>query len=309
MEARDSSRAVELAYDLVERVQARARFAGTGAVTPLGEAYVAGERGGLPLIAPARGAQVLSLAAERQLYVVGSSVRNGEAPYLAEPVRSTIDEALEIASALNHGPLAPAIAGGWAALESLLNEGRDPEERKVMAAIRAAALVTCSWPRAEFTALSYRIREDPGDDLPQRLAACGSNRERAVLVAAELEKRDALPIVRSWRTANDLAAVFRMHELLSDRRAVLNRVHWCMEVSFRRLYRCRNIVLHGGSTGGVALDATLRVTAPLVGAALDRLVHAHLVTGVAPLTLAARAETALRMIGDEVGRDLCDLIE
>ncbi|GAA3441646.1 integrase [Planomonospora venezuelensis] len=305
VKVRDSARAVEVASDLVERMQARARFAASGPMSPLGDAYVTGEAKPVPLLLPARGAQVLSLAAERQLYVVGAEVQHS-----GEQTGSAVDDALEIASALNHGPLAPALAGGWAALESLLTEARDPDEReKVVAAARAAALVACSWPRAELTALSYRIREVTGDDLTGRLAACGSNRERAAVVSAELRGRGALPLLRSWRTGSDVASVLRMRELFADEQRVLERVRFYVEVSLRRMYRCRNIVLHGGSTGGVALPAALRVTAPLVGAALDRLTHAHLVTKVRPVALASRAETALRMVGDDLGPDLCDLLE
>ncbi|GIH68022.1 hypothetical protein [Sphaerimonospora thailandensis] len=305
VEARDAERAVEIASDLVERLQARARFVASGAVAPLGDAYIPTEGRAFPLHVPARGAQVLSLAAERQLYAIGQELQR-----FGEQTRSTVDEALEIASALNQGPLAPAIAGGWTALESLLTEARDPDEReKVVAATRAAALVACSWPRAELTALSYRIRQVPGGSLTEKLAACGSNRERSTLIATELEHQGGLPLIRSWRTANDVASVFRMRELLSDRRRVLERVRGYLEISLRRLYRCRNIVLHGGSTGGVALPATLRVTAPLVGAALDRIAHAHLVAGVPPLALASRAETALRMVDDDLGPGLCDLID
>ncbi|WP_345433939.1 hypothetical protein [Actinoallomurus vinaceus] len=304
IEARDAERAVEIAYDLVERLQARARFAATGTgVVPLGEVLIEDER--VPLSRPGRRAQVLSLAAERRLYSIAQDVQR-----FAEQARSPIDDALEIASGLNDGPLAPAVAGGWAALESLLTEARDPDEReKVVAASRAAALVTCSWPRAELTALSYRVREATGTDLTQRLSACETNRERAALIADEIQVHGYLPLDRSWRTPSDTAAVVRMKELLANRRQVLGRVRFYVEVSLRRLYRSRNIVLHGGSIGGVALTATLRVTAPLVGAALDRITHAHIVDGTHPLILAAKAESALNLIDDELAPGLCDLIE
>ncbi|MGP3959116.1 hypothetical protein ACTWPT_24200 [Nonomuraea sp. 3N208] len=305
VEARDAERALEIVSDLVERLQARARFASTGSVTPFDTAVVRNQGGAMPLRMPARGARVLSLAAERQLYVVGA-----EPQRLADRRRSAVDEALEIASALNHGPVAPAIAGGWSALESLLTEARDPDEReRVVAASRAAALVTCSWPRAELTALSYRIRRTGDGDLAERLEQCASNRERAILIATELAQGRSLPLERSWRRRSDIAAVARMRALLADPVPVLARVRRYVEISLRRLYRSRNIVLHGGSTGGVALQAALRVTAPLVGAALDRLTHADLVAGVPPLVLASRAEIALRMVGDEMGPGLCDLIE
>ncbi|MEW9548233.1 integrase [Nonomuraea sp. NPDC050783] len=305
VEARDPERALEIVSDVVERLQARARFTATGLVTPFDTAVVLNQSRSMPLRMPARGARVLSLAAERQLYVVGA-----EPQRLGDRRRSAVDDALELASALNHGPLAPAVAGGWSALESLLTEARDPDEReRVIAASRAAALVACSWPRAELTALSHRIRHVHGHDLAERLDRCASNRERAVLIAAELAEGRSLPLERSWRRRSDIAAITRMRALLADPAPVLGRVRRYVEVSLRRLYRSRNIVLHGGSTGGIALQPALRVTAPLVGAALDRLAHADLVTGVPPLALASRAETALRMVGDTMGPSLCDLIE
>jgi hypothetical protein len=305
VEARDAERALEIVSDVVERLQARARFSGSGAVTPFDRAVVLNRGSTMPLRMPAREARVLSLAAERQLYVVGV-----EPQHLSDRRRSAVDEALEIASALNHGPLAPAIAGAWSALESLLTEARDPDEReRVVAAARAAALVDCSWPRAELTTLSHRIRRTGTGDLAERLDRCASNRERASMIATELELGHPLPLERSWRRGSDVATVTRMRALLADRAQVLGRVRRYVEISLRRLYRSRNIILHGGSTGGVALQATLRVTPPLVGAALDRLAHADLVAGVPPLVLASRAELALRMVGDELGPGLCDLIE
>jgi hypothetical protein len=67
--------------------------------------------------------------------------------------------------------------------------------------------------------------------------------------------------------------------------------------------------LYGGSTVGVELPATLRVTAPLLGAALDRVTHAYLVGGTSPLSLAARADVALKLVGDDLGPHGCDLLE
>jgi hypothetical protein len=306
IEARDPERAVEIAYDLVERLQARARF-GTigGSVVPLGQVIVDGLDKPMALKMPPRGAYVLSLAAEKRLYTVGQKMQR-----FGAQDRSPIDDALEIASALNEGPLAAALAGGWAALESMLTEARDPDEReKVVAAARAAALVACSWLRAELTALSYQVRDTAGGNLTARLAASGSNQERAALITAELRSHRSIPLTRSWRTGSDLASIQRMRELLDEPRHVLGRVRGYIEVSLRRLYRCRNIILHGGSIGGVALPATLRVTAPLVGAALDRITHAHLVDKTPPLMLAAKADTALQLVGDDLGPDLVDLID
>ena len=86
-------------------------------------------------------------------------------------------------------------------------------------------------------------------------------------------------------------------------------VRAAVEGSLRRLYRQRNIVLHGGSTESVALDAALRTAAPLVGAGLDRVAHAYLADGITPLALAATAETSLALAGAQDAPPVTDLLE
>jgi len=86
-------------------------------------------------------------------------------------------------------------------------------------------------------------------------------------------------------------------------------VRAAVEGSLRRLYRQGNIVLHGGSTESVALDAALRTAAPLVGAGLDRVAHAYLADGITPLALAATAETSLALVGAQDAPPVTDLLE
>ena len=69
------------------------------------------------------------------------------------------------------------------------------------------------------------------------------------------------------------------------------------------------MVLHGGSTSSVVLDATLRTTAPLIGAGLDRIAHHYFDSGMSPLDLAARAELATALVGGETGLSLVDLLQ
>jgi hypothetical protein len=99
-----------------------------------------------------------------------------------------------------------------------------------------------------------------------------------------------------------------MEVLLADPHAQLKDVSTVLTGVFRRLYRQRNIVVHGGSTEAIALDAALRTSAPLVGAALDRLVHAQLIDEETPLTLAARAENSLALVGDPLGPHITRLL-
>jgi hypothetical protein len=143
------------------------------------------------------------------------------------------------------------------------------------------------------------------DLLASRLAAVETNRMRALAVVAALQAGRQI----ATKTANDTATAARMASLAGSPRRSLMGVRAVVEGSLRRLYRQRNIILHGGSTGSVALDATLRTTAPLVGAGLDRIAHAYLVEETLPLALAARAETSLALVGAEDGPPVTDLLE
>lgn len=307
IEARDAERAVELVMEVVERMRARARFAGVaGQVVVAKDAYVATEKRLLKLRTPDRGAQIMSLVSEGQLFAVGPAKTQAAQ-------RHAIDDALELAAPLNTGALAPGISGSWAALEALLTDAKDSdqEEGKVIAAVRAARLTACSWPRAELTALSYQIdeREAAGEELAKELQEVETNRDRSEIVAERLRQTNGLPLRRSWRFQSDIAAVARMNGLLADPARVLKQVSGYVEASLRRMYRCRNVIVHGGSTRGDVLDSTLRVVAPLVGATLDRLTHAYLVLGIEPLQLATRADVAICMASDQgMGFDVVDLL-
>jgi len=92
---------------------------------------------------------------------------------------------------------------------------------------------------------------------------------------------------------SDQAALNRLTTLLNNPDRVLKEIEARITESFRRLYRNRNIVLHGGKTDAVGLRACLRIAAPLVGAGLDRIAHAAYTEGLSPLELAARARIRL----------------
>ncbi len=307
VEARDAERAVEVVVEVVERMRARARFAGpAGRMVIAREAYVETEDRSIELRTSDRGAAIMSLISEGQLLAVTPA-----RTYAAE--RHAIDDALELAAPLNTGALAPAISGSWAALEALLTDAQDSDQKegKVVAAVHAARLAACSWPRAELTALSYQIdkRRGAGKELATRLDAASTNRDRAEIIAEQLRQNGRLPLKRSWRIQSDAAAVSRMNRLLVNPTSVLTQVSKYIEASLRRMYRCRNVIVHGGATRGDVLDSTLRVVAPLVGATLDRLTHAHLVTGSEPLQLATRADAAISMASDQMmGLHVVDLL-
>ncbi|MFJ1914305.1 integrase [Streptomyces sp. NPDC088147] len=302
--ALDAYGAAEQARQMIERMVARSSFLrrNRGGIVPLPYIWVAGHPQPIPVTPPARGADVLTLVNEGHLYRIHES-------------RSRIDDALELAAPVNQGPLGPAVAGAWAAVEALLSHPDDPQEversGKAVAADRLAVIIACSWPRAELTALAHRHKPPRPDALSERLAACRTNLDRASCLSDVLRVSgvDAFDFSGARTKHSDRPAAERMAALLTDPRRVLNEVMGTYRIALRRLYRTRNIVLHGGATQGVALHASLRTAAPLVGAGLDRIVHAAQVQQVAPLDLAARAEVALRLVGGETGLPVVKLLE
>lgn len=293
--AKDKYQAVEQVAVIVDRLVARASLVrGFDRPKPMEVAYVAGG-GSVAMKARSRGAYVLSLRAEDRVYEV---LR-----------RTALDDALELAAGLNHGSPGPAITGGWAAVEALLvsstdeSDGRDG--RGNVASERMAALVACSWPRSELTRLAHQHLPGERDATRVRLDSCATNRERSIVVADALTGGNELAL----SSASDQAAAARMSKMLAHPHATLGDVRTHVNSAMRRLYRQRNIVMHGGATGAVALDSALRTAAPLVGAGLDRIVHAAFADGTDALTLADRAHLRLRLVGGADGSHIAELLE
>ena len=153
-------------------------------------------------------------------------------------------------------------------------------------------MVTCSWPRAELTTLSYAVMKTAGP-LATRLKVLSENQERARLIADVLATDGTLPV----QSYSDQAAVARMAVVLKRPREELREVYDHLRASLRRLYRQRNMVLHGGKTRTASLRSTLWTAAPIVGAGFDRIAHAHLVEKIAPRQLAAQARLRLAHAG------------
>lgn len=99
-----------------------------------------------------------------------------------------------------------------------------------------------------------------------------------------------------------------MIRLMSAKRPTLHDVEAHVRSAMRRLYRQRNIVMHGGSTNTLARDATLRTCAPLVGAGLDRITHARIARSESALQLSERAQLSLTLVGSVGGPEITDLL-
>ncbi|MCO1578205.1 hypothetical protein M8C13_20850 [Crossiella sp. SN42] len=303
--ARDPYGAADKVREMFERMVARSFFSrrDRGGIAASPVLWVSGHPEPLPLAGPARHADVLSLAQQGQLYDV------------ARP-RNPVDDALELAATVNQaGSSGTALAGAWAAVESLLCHPGDPvpageRSGKAVAADRLAAIVACSWPRAELTTLVRRHgRKDEQDELSRRRDACTTSRAQAQVLLAEITRNGAANLRFHGRTRYSDRVVARLlAECVAEPKRVVGELTSVVRITLRRLYRARNIVLHGGSTTGVALDATLRTAAPLLGAGLDRIAHAYFGSGLGPLDLAARAKLSLSLVGDETGLSLVDLL-
>jgi len=278
--------AAEAAAELVNVFAARVLVSLKKEIRPIPMAWVAGSKKPFKINRQSRGVHVGSVHRENRVWVESE-------------VDEIVDPAIELLAPLQSSSPSAAVAGGWAAIESLLSE---PDNR-AGAADRLAMIVACSFARAELTMLSYAAQENSGP-LTDRLAATVENRDRAIIVA-EAIMAGSLPDLPA---PADSAAVARMIAVLANPRAKLADIQTYASETFRRLYRQRNLVLHGGRTSAVALRASLRTAAPLVGAGIDRVVHARYVDRLLPLELAARAKIGLGTIGSGSPSACVDLL-
>ena len=206
-----------------------------------------------------------------------------------------VDDAIELASAVTSGSPAAAITGAWAAVEGLLL--RPNELGGQRAADRMAAIVTCAFGSAELWNVGS------GLDLGVLGLSPGSPRAARAPALEELLRTGIVPAVKH---ATDAAALVRLTQLIAEPDA-LRRVHTYLSDSFRRLYNQRNLLMHSGSFNSCALRPTLRTVPELVGAGLDRILHAAR-GDVIPMDLAARAEFELEIYGASGTRWLHDLL-
>jgi hypothetical protein len=286
IEARDGGAAADAAFEAFQGLAARAVIATGRELRQLRRVWVSGQREPYQVQDRNRGVNVRALV--RQDVVYRRSIN-----------KDGVDAAFEMLAPLQRGSSAEAIAAGWAAIEALLSEPND----RGGAADRLAALVACSFPRAELTQLSYNIEKvDPL--MARALAGVADNRGRCEIVARSLLEGEAI----ASSGVADEAAIERARRILNKPAEALQDVQTHVSLAFRRVYRQRNLVLHGGKTDAVALRTCLRTAAPLVGAGMDRLAHGYYVQHVLPLVTAARARIALTLTGPHNAIGVIDLL-
>jgi hypothetical protein len=282
--ARDAHAAAELAADRLDQFVARSSIATTEPLVPWPVMWVAGEQSAFPVGHRPRGVRVKALYREDQIFAHSAS---------------SVDAAIELIAHLENSSASAAIAGGWAAIEALLAE---PDDRAAVAE-SLAAIVACSFPRAELTVLSYKC-ESLCPDLAADLQVSTENRDRAFVIAKAIAAGHTLNL----RRPSDKAALRRMQQLAKSPAKYLQDLQSHIADAFSRLYRQRNMILHGGKTNGIALRGSLRTSAKLVGAGMDRITHAWYVKGVRPIELAARARAAILLASEHDAADCVDLL-
>jgi hypothetical protein len=270
--ARDHLAAAEKATSQFAIILNRAILGSRRPIETLGYFWLSGHTNRYSIDPTTRGVEVASIGRQDRVYTT-------------DPERDSIDRGIALLAELNHGPASAAVTSGWAALESLAM-GPAEDGNRIETAIRAASLVTASFPRAELTTLAYSYWSSNRDQLAIDLRAAATNRERAAMMMQRLQ---AAPLPAFGRV-EDAAAAKRMQQLMADPAQVMKRINQYIENALKRLYRLRNLVAHGGRTDSIVLDAGVRVAAPLVGCAFDRIHHASVSQRLRPVELIARAQ-------------------
>lgn len=286
VQARDVYGAATAARDVSDRFAARTLIATGKPLFRTPWLWVRGAREPESLQQASRGVGVRELFREDRVF--SCEVSHG------------VDAALELLAHLDGSSMPAAVAGGWAAIEGLLAEPND----RASAADNLATLVACSFPRAELTALSYRIQTG-GSAQGDALSAATSNRDRCHVLARMIVE-DRLPPLSA---VGDQATVARMRKLLANPAVELQAVRDAICDCFHRLYRQRNLILHGARLDGIALGASLRTAAKLVGAGMDRITHGHYVQRLKPMELVARANLSLALLDRASPLACVDLLE
>jgi hypothetical protein len=284
--ARDTWAAIQTTVDNVDQLTSRVALGTDSHLRPTGQAWIEGRAETFSFRRDPRLVEVHALHRENKLY--------------SQTETSIVDAALELLGSLNAGPGSSAVGAGWAAMEALLSGPADPD---VIAAERMATLVACAFVRAELTYLSYQLQK-AGGALANALAVCATNRDRSFVLAAAITSGQAMTPAED----SDFAALERMRRVLATPSVALLDIQQHVACSFRRLYRVRNLVLHGGLTDALGLSSVLRTSAPLVGAGIDRIAHAYYVDRVRPMELAAKASIGLTILGSKHGVHPVDLL-
>ncbi|WP_432985544.1 hypothetical protein [Dactylosporangium sp. CA-233914] len=293
--AREAFAAISVVEDRVRRMSARIAVGlPSGAMEPANEVLVGRVGGPLrrkPFQSWHKEVFVPSIQRSGLLFVTSQS-----------EVADAIDDAFELLAGVQTSTSWASVASAWAVVEGLLSS---PDESGASAADKMAAVVACSFPRAEMTQLAEVVSQDDGP-AGESLRSRPTVTDRLDVLMALMSDGATLPVAGPA----DLAAVGRLKAIVADKSGVLERVRGYCSDAFRRMYQQRNLVMHKGRSDSVALPATLRTVPALVAAGVDRLVHAGFQAAAStPQEVAARASNELALVGQPGGRKLYRLLD
>ncbi len=265
--AYDIYAAAEQARDRIAAIRDRSRVGGRHEVVPDAQMWLSGVPDPLPTAVPPRPVEVHSFERQDSLWT--------------HAVRPDIEAAMELLAPLERGPVPAALTGAWSAVESLLVGPGD--DAKHVAAQRLAQILAGGHLRAEMTSLAWAHAKGTDDELARQIEGEASNQARAEVATRHLMNGGALNLTRT----EDQHALDRARPALTDPHRYVSAVRVALEHPMRAIYRQRNLLSHAGGTSGVAIKPTLERTAPLIAAAMDRIVHVALVSDKSALELAA----------------------
>ncbi|MCP1415650.1 hypothetical protein [Paenarthrobacter sp. A20] len=221
----------------------------------------------------------------------------------AQDLNPQLEASLSLLSSYRSLSPVASVATTWAAVEGLLGHSG---AQGIDSADGLAAIVACSFPRAELEYLLDRPMAEPAASSINQEAnkAQGSDRAR-IMLDAILTHGSSL-----FTEPEDVAAAERVSQVQSDPKATIRRVEGYFKDVFRRLYYQRNFVMHAAKFDSVSLPSTVRSAPKIVAAGLDRVVHAQYVrTPVEPLALASRARNEIEMLGQQGAREVFRLLK
>ncbi len=110
-------------------------------------------------------------------------------------------------------------------------------------------------------------------------------------------------------SAVDGLAIGRVRPALSNPRAEVEKITDILTREFTRLYRKRNMIVHGAQIQESSLHSLSETLAPLIGAGIDRVVHVGLKFEVPPIELSAIADSRLHYLTPSSPTDPGNLLE
>jgi hypothetical protein len=271
-------------------IRDRALLGARKSIEALGYFWLSGRGERFSIEPPKRGVEVASIARQDRIYEIADG-------------NPSIERAIALLAELDHGPASAAVTNGWAALESLAM-GPAEDENRAESAIRIAALVTASFPRAELTTLAYSYSSSNKDQLASDIRHATTNKERTERIMQRLRT----PPLPTFGRVEDAAGAKRMVQLISDPVATIRRINRYIEAAFKRLYRLRNLVAHGARTDSVVLEAGVRAAAPLIARPLTEFTM-RARQSLSPVELIARAQLRISLLDPTQPTLLASILE